>query len=164
VQNTVDYEEDLLGLTDALTKKLLSEVDKQKIRQEVFDLFEINCGCCAQLSLRKVHHLDNMADESMQDYLSALDLAHGNFLNSIMLGHKFAKMEENPAKTKDMNYGVPKLFNIMFEQLLEADAYGDEYEEEDGSGNENPFEDLPTRKVETPVYTPLSPIPKKRKR
>jgi len=89
-----------------------------KIRKEVFALFEVNTGLDAELSLRKVHHLENMSDDSIQDYLTALDLAHESFITTILLGHKFAKMEENPAQAKDMNYGVPKFYTLMFEEFL----------------------------------------------
>ena len=65
-------------------------------------------------------------------------------------------MEENPALAKDMNYGVPKLYAMTFEQFLQADAYGEEYEEsESGSSSE---EEEVSQKLEIIAEASESPV------
>ena len=52
-------------------------------------------------------------------YLSSLDEAHKLFLEYILKGYKFQKMEQNPIHSADLNHGVPQAFNDILNDLLE---------------------------------------------
>ena len=73
-------------------KNSVKDLDVEIIRQEVFNLFEIDAGLDSQLSLRKIQYL-NQDDELFQNYLKCLKEAHERFLGYIFQGYKFRKME-----------------------------------------------------------------------
>lgn len=54
-----------------------------------------------------------------QNYLKCLKEAHDRFLGYLFQGYKFKKMEQNPLHAKDLNYGVPNLFNQILDELLD---------------------------------------------
>jgi hypothetical protein len=96
----------------------MGETDMERVREGVFRLVGVATGLDTELSLRRVNVLEG-GDESLMDYLGMLEVAHQNFLEIILCGHRFRKMEENPVKSTDAYYGVPKLYIDMFQELLE---------------------------------------------
>ncbi len=82
-------------LNEQQLKEVVRMLDIEKIRIDVFDLYEINPGLDTQLSLRKIQYL-YAEDEMFQNYLRCLKEAHDRFLGYLFQGHKFQKMEQNP--------------------------------------------------------------------
>ena len=105
-------------LSEATLKDIVKELDIEVIRREVFKLFEISFGLDTQLSLRKIQYLYSN-DEMFQMYLNCLKQAHDRCLNYIFQGYRFKKMEQNPLHSKDLNYGLPSLFNEILDEFLD---------------------------------------------
>lgn len=105
------------------------DMDVETVRVDVFKLYEVNPGLDAQLSLRKLQIL-NSDDTMFQNYLTCLKEAHDRFLSYIFQGHKFQKMEQNPLHSRDLNYGVPQLFNDILDDMLDDthDVLAEEYQ------------------------------------
>lgn len=83
-------ESQLLG--DDEIKDFIKELDVEAISKEVFRLFEVKIGLDTKLSLRKVQVLQS-SDEMLNRYMACLDQAHELFLQYILKGYKFQKME-----------------------------------------------------------------------
>ena len=111
IPGTIIIEEDEM-------ENLIKELDIDAIRENVFNLYEINYGIDTQLSLRKVQVFQE-EDHMFTNYLECLEITHDRFLRYIFSGHKFQKMEQNPLHSKDLNHGVPPYFCEMLDQLLD---------------------------------------------
>lgn len=83
-------ESQLLG--DDEIKDFIKELDVEAISKEVFRLFDVKIGLDTKLSLRKVQVLQS-SDEMLNRYMACLDHAHELFLQYILKGYKFQKME-----------------------------------------------------------------------
>jgi hypothetical protein len=83
-------ESQLLG--DDEIKDFIKELDVEAISKEVFRLFDVKIGLDTKLSLRKVQVLQS-SDEMLNRYMACLDQAHELFLQYILKGYKFQKME-----------------------------------------------------------------------
>ena len=106
-------------LTEEIVANAAAELDMDKIRREVFDLFEIGYGLHTELALRKVQILEVEKDSLFVVYADYLKEAHDRMLSEIFSGQVFGKMEQNPLHSKDLNWGVPGLFSDLLEELLE---------------------------------------------
>ncbi len=83
-------ESQILGDEDI--KDFVKELDLETLNKDVFKLFDIKIGLDTKLQLRKVQVLES-SDEMFKKYLQSLDQAHELFLQYILKGYKFQKME-----------------------------------------------------------------------
>ena len=120
--------------------KVLDSVDEEKIRRDVFNLFKVCPGLDAQLSMRKVCVLEE-GDVKFNEYCEAQEEAHEIFLEKILFGHTFRVMEENPINSVDMNHGVPKMYTVMWEELVNQGEW-EEREKSETQSSENNTEAL----------------------
>ena len=73
--------------------QLIESINIDKIRKEAFNLFEINTGLDAQLSLKQIEFM-NQDDQFFNHYNTCLKEAHDRFtINYIFMGELFSKME-----------------------------------------------------------------------
>ena len=61
-------------------KQVVKDLDVEKIRRDVFLLFDISPGLDTTLSLKKAQYVHSNNDEMFQNYLGCLKEAHDRFL------------------------------------------------------------------------------------
>ncbi len=99
----------------------LEKMDLNPIRVQVFQLYEIKSRNPVLTLFKYALHNSN---PGFTQYLDCLKQAHENFLQVMIEGKQFQKMEQNPLHSSDLSYGVPQLFNEMLDERLDGQSQG----------------------------------------